>query len=233
WRRSSDLVVMIMNTLSDHAWLVERTLTITRNKYVRAGALAALVLVAWTGAASAQRQLDVSRLWEIGAADGDAAYVFGRIGDVAFGPDGSVYVLDSGNAVIRVYDSSGRHLRAFGRQGEGPGEFRFPIRMLVADSGVRVFDGPLKRVSYFSHTGELLETRALTGTGSQFDVVLPMRYGRSLGATTGLQLRPDVMHLVGQSSQLVGREGPKARSGTDQIVALFDSTSSKIDTIFS
>lgn len=203
------------------------------NKHLRGHVLAALVLLASTGEAAAQVQLDLSRLWEIGGTDTDAAYAFGLVGDMAFGPEGSVYVLDSGNAVVRVYDSTGRHLRSFGGQGEGPGEFRFPTRMLVAEDGIRVFDGSLKRVTYFDHAGVLVESRTLIDNGAQFDVVLPLRHGKSLGATTGLQLTPDLMRLVGQSRQVVKRDGPRARGGTDRIVALFDSTSTKVDTIFS
>ena len=35
-----------------------------------------------------------------------------------------VYILDSGDSFIKVFDSNGKFLRKFGGQGEGPGEFQ-------------------------------------------------------------------------------------------------------------
>lgn len=119
----------------------------------------------------------------------------------------------------------------FGRHGEGPGEFRYPTRMSLTDRTIQVFDAPLKRVTLFDHEGEVLETRTLNENGGAFDIVLPLRYGKSLGATTGIQLRHDIIRLVGQSRALIRREGPGARHSTDRIVAIVDSASETVDTI--
>ena len=53
------------------------------------------------------------------------------------GGAGELYVLDSGNQQVIVFDSTGRRITAFGREGGGPGEFMRPIRIVV-DSVVRV-----------------------------------------------------------------------------------------------
>ena len=45
------------------------------------------------------------------------------------------YVLDRGNFRVSVFDADGSHLRSFGGEGDGPGEFRFPTSLAVAPDG--------------------------------------------------------------------------------------------------
>lgn len=40
------------------------------------------------------------------------------------GPDGNLYVLDTGDGTIKVYTPAGNYLRSLGGEGEGPGEFQ-------------------------------------------------------------------------------------------------------------
>ena len=47
---------------------------------------------------------------------------------VALGPDEEVFVADGRNREVRVFGLDGAYRRTFGREGEGPGEFRVSIR---------------------------------------------------------------------------------------------------------
>src|SRR5690606_9392836 len=100
---------------------------------------------------------ELTPVLEIGSdlADEDAAFY--RVADLALGRPGERYVLDSGNHQVIVFDSTGRRITAFGREGGGPGEFVRPIRIAV-DSVVRVFDAGHYRVSIFARDGSHLET---------------------------------------------------------------------------
>ncbi len=121
--------------------------------------LALAVLAASTAAQVPPRPTphELTLVLEIGSdlADEDAAFY--RIADLAVGGAGELYVLDSGNQQVIVFDSTGRRITAFGREGGGPGEFMRPIRIVV-DSVVRVFDAGHYRVSVFARDGSHLET---------------------------------------------------------------------------
>lgn len=66
--------------------------------------------------------------------------------------DGKYYVLDSKSYNVNVFSASGRPIRTFGRQGEGPGEFSRPTELSV--NGNRVVVGePNRRISIFDTTG--------------------------------------------------------------------------------
>jgi len=72
------------------------------------------------------------------------------------GPDGRIYTAHRRDQQIRIHSPDGQPLGAFGREGEGPGEFLSPGWMIIADREVRVWDRRLLRVSYFSLDGGFL-----------------------------------------------------------------------------
>lgn len=104
----------------------------------------------------------------VGGLEGDEAYTFGYITDIAPAPDGSFYVADSQVPVIRLYAADGTHVRDIGRSGEGPGEYRSVDALDVDPDGrVLVWDPGNRRVSVFDPTGELVaSTQVSDGAGS-------------------------------------------------------------------
>ena len=100
---------------------------------------------------------ELTLVLEIGSDFGAEDAAFYRIADLAVAGAGQLYVLDSGNKQVIVFNGAGRRTTAFGREGGGPGEFIRPIRIVV-DSVVRVFDAGHYRVSIFALDGSHLET---------------------------------------------------------------------------
>lgn len=77
--------------------------------------------------------------------------------DLAIGPDGSIYVADSGNHRIQLFDPEGNFLVSWGSEGAGPGQFSEPWGIAVGPEGtVYVADTWNHRLQAFSRTGEFL-----------------------------------------------------------------------------
>jgi hypothetical protein len=75
-------------------------------------------------------------------------------------PDGSVVVGDNGASKVRWYSGAGKLIRSFGREGDGPGEFR--LVNLIGSCGTDslfVYDGANQRLTTLSLDGKLIGTR--------------------------------------------------------------------------
>jgi len=99
----------------------------------------------------------------IGVDTGDDPYMLGRVRSVAASSD-RIYVVDGQVPALRVYDWSGRYLRDLGREGEGPGEFRYPTGVGVDGAGrVWLHDQISTRIVVFAPSGEVVATLNLGG----------------------------------------------------------------------
>jgi hypothetical protein len=78
--------------------------------------------------------------------------------DIAFGPNGRIFVADGyGNARILEYASDGRRVREWGTPGIGPGEFRLPHSIVVdRDNVIFVADRENGRIERFTLDGKYL-----------------------------------------------------------------------------
>lgn len=64
---------------------------------------------------------------QIGSIDGAEEYLFGDITAVAEDSRRRIYVADRIGSTVRVYAPDGRFLTQLGREGDGPGEYRWPL----------------------------------------------------------------------------------------------------------
>jgi len=99
--------------------------------------------------------LSVTEEVRIGSVD-DPDVGFSRIRVVDVDRDGNIYVAESLDREIRVYDRSGVFLRRFGGNGEGPGEFQNLMWFGVVGDTVWALDPSQKRTTLFDRTGALL-----------------------------------------------------------------------------
>ena len=85
--------------------------------------------------------------------------------DVAFAPNGEIYVSDGyGNARIVRFSAAGKYLSEFGKRGTGPGEFELPHNLVIDAQGrVYVTDRENQRIEVFDANGKFLDE--WTGVG--------------------------------------------------------------------
>ena len=140
-------------------------------------------------AARAQQTFDRWRLSSdgtIGSEFKGANYQFTRIVGVAVGARGVIYVADASTNDIRVFDSAGVFVRAIGRDGNGPGEFRSLRSIGFVGDTLWAIDAGLRRTSLFSREGRLLSTIANSSpvggaTGFTLQMTAVLGHGRALG----------------------------------------------------
>jgi DNA-binding beta-propeller fold protein YncE len=85
--------------------------------------------------------------------------------DVAFAPNGDLYVTDGyGSARVVKYSRDGKYLLEFGKRGTGPGEFGLPHNLVVDAQGrVYVTDRDNQRIEVFDANGKFLSEWKGTG----------------------------------------------------------------------
>ena len=85
------------------------------------------------------------------------AGLFSRPTNVAVDPDGNLYVADTFNNRIEIFDADGNFVSAFGKNGDGPGYFARPKGVAIDKDGhVWVADTVQDRVQVFTREGRLL-----------------------------------------------------------------------------
>ena len=96
-----------------------------------------------------------------GREDGEDYELLSRVADVATDGKGTIFILDampgtraaSEAKTVHVIDAEANYLGSFGQTGDGPGEFRYPRFLMVADEGNTVLvAGSDQRVVVFKRT---------------------------------------------------------------------------------
>jgi DNA-binding beta-propeller fold protein YncE len=106
----------------------------------------------------------IMRLGRQGA-PGTGPHNFNLPTDVAFAPNGDVYVSDGyGSPRVVKYSRDGKYLLQWGTRGTGPGEFQLPHNVAVDAQGrVYVTDRDNRRVEVFDSSGKFLSQWADIG----------------------------------------------------------------------
>jgi len=82
---------------------------------------------------------------------------FARPTNAAVDQDGNLYVSDTFNDRVEVFDAEGNFIRTFGKAGDGPGYFARPKGIAIdGDGHVWVADAVQNRVQVFTAEGDLL-----------------------------------------------------------------------------
>lgn len=123
----------------------------------------------------------------------DDPSTFCKPSNVAVDKEGNVYVSDTMNNRVQIFDADGKFISMFGKSGDGPGDFARPKGIAIdGDSHIWVADAFTNRIQIFDREGHLL---AFFGTGGD----LPGQFGVPSGVYVDKQNRAFV------TDQLRGR----------------------------
>lgn len=87
----------------------------------------------------------------------DERYLLIRPADVVVDGEGSVFILDAGNHVVKKYNREGEYMDSFGGQGIGPGEFVGATQMgIFPDGDIVVNDMAVRTVNIFDRSGHFV-----------------------------------------------------------------------------
>ena len=96
----------------------------------------------------------------------DDDLLIGQVSGIVSDRNGGVYIADQDQSTIHRFDSSGNYIRSFGRDGEGPGEFRSLVQIDTDGEFLYALDRNLNRITTFDpETGDPVESVTLGNTG--------------------------------------------------------------------
>jgi hypothetical protein len=99
-------------------------------------------------------------------------FVFNKAGD-------KIYITDSTNHRVHIFDKQGKFERSFGKEGKAPGELKFPNSIVLTEDGnFLIVNTNAFRLDIYSPEGEFIKTFAeVKGIGKKAD---PRRDAREL-----------------------------------------------------
>jgi hypothetical protein len=149
-------------------------------------------------------------LFTIGAEEGEHWELLSGVRALAFDAHERLYVLDSKNFRVLVFDSAGKFVRQVGKKGDGPGELMLPTGMTVMTDGrLVVSDVGRRAYSLFSSDGRFL-TNYLWGDGD----------GPS-GREGGMRAHPRSGVIAPMFRPRPRPEAPGARTGERRVPVLW------------
>jgi hypothetical protein len=117
-----------------------------------------LTLVAAASIANAQRGPTARLVKEIVIDNASLPDGFTPVGAVVVGPGGRLYVEQSMDNVVRLFDSAGKYLKAIGAKGQGPGETENLGGIGFVGDTLWTYDWGTRRFAFFSATGTYQST---------------------------------------------------------------------------
>ncbi len=165
----------------------------------------------WGVAVDAEGNVYVADTWnhriQKFTAEGDYLLSWGRLGQarvydlaghgllygprgIAVGPDGKVYVADTGNKRVQVFDANGSFRWEFGGAGNGPGQLDEPVGIAVNANGeIFVADSWNRRIQVFTADGLYLREWSVPVWGSSDPEAKPF-----LAVAEGVVYASDSIH---------------------------------------
>ncbi len=110
---------------------------------------------------------------------------FSEVGTLVVDRADNIFVLDSKDKKIKIFNSQGKFERAIGKPGQGPGEVEMPTGIQLTSAGeLLVEDALTRRLSFFKPSGEFLRHVSFAEKTALVNLALDSR-GNFLGREMG------------------------------------------------
>ncbi|MBD3236228.1 MAG: 6-bladed beta-propeller [Candidatus Eisenbacteria bacterium] len=111
------------------------------------------------------QSLEMHECWRLPSESPSGELRFGAIADLQQDERGVTYLLDSQLGAIHLVSPDGHYLRSIGRQGEGPGEFQWPMGLVLgrAEERIGVLDAVGHKIVFLDRQGVPGETWRAAG----------------------------------------------------------------------
>ena len=132
--------------------------------------------------------------------------VFESRGDIAVAPDGSVFVSNTSRHTIYKFDRSGKFVKRFGQNGQGPGDLTSPGRISILDGRCLVVGeyATNQRISLFDLNGKFIK---IIGTGRLTTRSVALKDGKIAYVCIRGRIEPDELVNVEEVFILDERTG--------------------------
>jgi len=99
-------------------------------------------------------------------------YYFKYPSNLKIAPDGSIFVQDWSSKLLGRFDTDGRFLRDYFREGQGPGELDAVGNYFFADGNIVIYDSALQKILRLDFEGKTVEEFKVLRTARAFHFVL-------------------------------------------------------------
>jgi hypothetical protein len=114
---------------------------------------------AYSESTSKNQKIKVIFFSELRGPEGDTNYLFSKITKVSVDREENIYILDSGNQIVKKYDKDFKYKGTIGDKGQGPGEYMFPYLLKVSDAGkIYIYDWGLRKLNVYRFDGSYINS---------------------------------------------------------------------------
>lgn len=161
-------------------------------------------------------KLKAEFLFKLNEDTGDTTDVIRTVSAIKTDEAGNIFVLDRRKAKIFKFDLAGSLIKAFGQQGNGPGEMMRPMELLASGDSLFVADQRLRKILVFNFEGDFIRD------------IIPLRDN---GLPQSL-IKLDGGGFAGLIFNMTGGRGPGPRDMTIN-VSILDKKFEKVTDMFS
>lgn len=129
--------------------------------------------------------------------------------DITISEEGQIYILDSGDNNIKIYQKDGSFMKCIGRGGSGPGEFKSPWILRLVEDNLYVADTENGRIQILTKEGKyqrMFKAPIISGFGMAFDSSGNLYLNtQGLRSTKIISVYNDQGHLIREVGGLEGK----------------------------